>query len=67
MWKNLLPLCLTAMLIGSCSTIGAVQGDQGYCALYKPVFLLEGEISALSIDSKRTILRNNEVYRELGC
>ena len=55
------------MLISSCSTTGAVQTDEGYCALFKPVYLLKREISALSSDTKRAILRNNEVYRELGC
>ena len=67
MWKSLLPLCLTAMLTSGCAQIGAVQSDQGYCALYKPVLLTEAEITSLNSDTKRTILRNNEVYRELGC
>ena len=67
MWKSLLPLCLTAMLISACGTTGAVQTGEGYCALYKPVYLLERENSALSGITKRTILRNNELYKELGC
>ncbi len=65
MWKSLLPLCLTAMLISSCSTTGAVQTDDGYCALYKPVFVSSAEIPALTDETKRTILRNNLVYEEL--
>ena len=55
------------MLISGCETTGAVQSDQGYCALYKPVLLTEAEVSALTSDTKRAILRNNEVYKELGC
>ena len=65
MWKSLLPLCLTAMLISSCSTTGAVQTDEGYCALYRPVLLLQAEVSTLSGETKRGILRNNLVYKEL--
>lgn len=53
------------MLISSCSTTGSVQGEDGYCALYRPVFLLEAEVSALSGETKRAILRNNLVYKEL--
>ena len=53
--------------MSACSTTGAVQTDEGYCALFKPVYLLGSEISALSSDTKRAILRNNEVYKELGC
>lgn len=67
MWNALLPLCLIAMLISGCGTGGAVQTDDGYCALYKPVYLLDREVSALSGETKRAILRNNEVYQELGC
>ena len=65
MWKSLLPLCLMAMLMSGCGATGAVQTDEGYCALFKPVYLLEREISALSSGTKRAILRNNEVYGEL--
>ena len=65
MWKCLLPLCLTATLMIGCGTTGTVQSDQGYCALYRPVYLQEAEISALSSDTKRAILRNNLVYKEL--
>ena len=67
MWKSLSSLCLTAMLISACSTTGSVQTDDGYCALFKPVSLLKREVSVLSSETKRAILRNNEVYRELGC
>ena len=67
MWKILLSLCLTAMLMTACGTTGAVQGEDGYCALYDPVYLTEAEIASLTGETKRAILRNNEVYRELGC
>ena len=53
------------MLISNCSTTGAVQTDDGYCALYKPVFVSSAEIIALTDETKRTILRNNLVYKEL--
>lgn len=67
MWKSLSLLCLTAILMSACSTTGAVQGNQGYCALYKSVFLTEAEIASLTIETKRAILRNNEIYRALEC
>ncbi len=53
------------MLISSCSTTGAVQTDDGYCALYKPVLMSGAEINELTSETKRAILRNNLVYREL--
>lgn len=53
------------MLISSCSTTGAVQTDEGYCALYKPVFVTRAEINELTNETKRAILRNNLVYKEL--
>ena len=55
------------MLTSGCAQTGAVQSDQGYCALYMPILLTEVEIISLTSDTKRTILRNNEVYRALDC
>ena len=55
------------MLMTACGATGAVQGDDGYCALYKPVLLTDGEIAVLTGETKRVILRNNQIYRDLGC
>ena len=56
-----------AMLMTGCGTTGAAQGEDGYCALYKPVLLTEAEIRALTATTKRSILRNNELHKQLRC
>lgn len=52
-----------ALLI-SMSACASTGGDNGFCSVFKPTYLTDSDISTLSVDVKRKILRDNEFYKK---
>ena len=53
--------------MSGCGTTGAAQGDDGYCALYKPVFLTEVEFLSVTSTTKRAFPCSNAAYGTPVC
>lgn len=63
MSRTILAVCLMAPWLASCATGGA--GTDAWCATHAAIYLTDPEIAALSPETRRHILADNETGARL--